>query len=167
MTMELALSKGYVATIDDADAHLARFKWFAVTPYPGLVYAVRRRPKDEIAASPGSPKISLHRQLLGVLGSVQVDHINGDTLDNRRDNLRLASSTENGSNRSLNRNSTSGYKGVTWVKARGNWRANIKVNGKPISLGVYDDPVEAARAYDKAAIELHGAFAKPNFPDKV
>jgi hypothetical protein len=106
----------------------------------------------------------MHRQILGAPPGQQVDHINGDTLDNRRVNLRLATHGQNQHNRGKYRNNKSGYKGVSWDKAAGKWRAQIKFNNKKYNLGRYHDPIEAALAYDAAAIRLHGAFARLNFP---
>lgn len=92
----------------------------------------------------------------------QLDHINGNTSDNRILNLRPASRIENSFNRRLNKNSTSGYKGVNWHKAAGRWQARIWVNGKVHHLGWFDNPITAAAAYDDAARRLHGQFAKLN-----
>lgn len=109
----------------------------------------------------------LHRVLMNP-GNLMVDHINGDGLDNRRVNLRLATNAENQRNRRLNRNSTSGFKGVT---ASGNvlnpWAAHIRHVGRRHHLGLFPTREEAARAYDEAARRLFGAFALPNFPDAV
>lgn len=91
-----------------------------------------------------------------------VDHINGDTLDNRRSNLRAASKSQNGANRGRPVNNTSGYKGVSWHKASQKWKAQITVDGKTIYLGVYTNPEAAAAAYDEAADQYFGAFAHKN-----
>lgn len=92
-----------------------------------------------------------------------VDHINGDTLDNRRSNLRLCTVSGNNHNRMKSKNNTSGYKGVSWLKQNQKWRAYIKVNSKDKHLGCYLDKEDAARAYDKAAKEYFGEFARLNF----
>lgn len=93
-----------------------------------------------------------------------IDHINGKKTDNRIENLREATSSENKYNVGLRADNTSGYKGVHWFKTRSRWRAEIKQCGKSLNLGYFDTPEEAALAYDTAARQLHGAFARLNFP---
>ena len=99
---------------------------------------------------------------------IGVDHINGDTTDNRFSNLREANQVKNGVNRGKPSNNTSGFKGVSWHKQGKGWAAQlgIRVDGarSKIHLGLFDTPEEAARAYDEKALELHGEFAKLNFP---
>lgn len=104
-----------------------------------------------------------HRVIMSAPSGMQVDHINGNTLDNRRCNLRICTSAENGRNRKPRKGGSSGYKGVCWNKPAQKWQARIMVGGKSISLGYFDDEVEAARAYDAAACEFHGDFARLNF----
>jgi hypothetical protein len=89
----------------------------------------------------------------------QIDHINGDKLDNRACNLREASHSQNLFNQRVKRNSTSGVKGVFPIP-KGRWRAEIKAHGKVYRLGHYDTIDEAASAYEKAAQRLHGEFAR-------
>lgn len=107
----------------------------------------------------------MHRTLMGLHphDGCQVDHVNGNGLDNRRANLRLSTKAQNGRNRGPNYNNTSGYKRVCWHKGCRKWLASIQVDWRTINLGVYTDPVDAALAYDLAAIELHGEFAWTNF----
>ncbi len=85
-------------------------------------------------------------------------------MNNRRDNLRPANSSQNGSNRGKQRDNKSGYKGVCWSTKDKRWRATIKLNRKGIYLGNFLTAEEAARAYDAAAREMHGEFACLNFP---
>lgn len=161
--MQIRLTRGLVATIDEQDAHLAKSKW-NVLPSKGSGFYAKRAPTKEERAR-GLNNVLLHRVILDAPAGVDVDHINGDGLDNRRANLRLATESENLRNQGKHKNNKSGYKGVHLYK--GKWVAQIQHHGRHHHLGVYDDPVEAARAYDKAANELHGTFAKPNFPDKA
>jgi HNH endonuclease len=91
-----------------------------------------------------------------------IDHINGKKADNRIGNLRLASPAQNTVWRKLNKNNTSGFRGVSWFKPAKRWSSRIKVGGKHISLGYYEDAVRAAEAYDMAAVKHFGVFAKTN-----
>lgn len=110
--------------------------------------------------------IYLHREVMALLGNVPkqalVDHVNHDRLDNRAINLRLASKSENMCNRGATAGSKSGYKGVYEHKASRKWRAYIKKDYKQKYLGVFDTKEEAALAYNRAALELHGQFAYLN-----
>ena len=107
----------------------------------------------------------LHHFLLPTPDGFEVDYRNGDKLDCRHANLRLATTTENHWNRGLMRVNTSGYKGVTWDKRKRRWRAQIQTCGKNRFLGYFDTPEEAALAYNDAAIALCGSFAWLNEVD--
>lgn len=100
----------------------------------------------------------LHQLLMGFPGCL-VDHINHDTLNNTRSNLRTASYSENNSNIKFRKDNTSGYKGVYWNKSCGKYQAGIFKNRKFHYLGLYSDPEEASKAYKKAALELFKEFA--------
>lgn len=93
-----------------------------------------------------------------------IDHINGDGLDNRRSNLREVTHAENLQNRGMQTNNKSGYKGVHWHKKDRRWHAEIRANKRRHYLGSFATAIEAAKAYDRAAQEYHGAFARMNFP---
>jgi len=161
MSQEIPLTRGYVAIVDDGDYEdLAKHKWCALQA-GRRIYAVRRSPNAEI----GGPRMVLmHRVVIGAEVDQDADHISGDTLDNRRTNLRACVPAQNACNRGPNANNTSGYKGVSWRPNRGKYRATINVNRKQVHLGHFDTPEDAARAYDAAAIRLHGDFARLNFP---
>jgi len=105
----------------------------------------------------------MHRVILDAPMNMLVDHINGNGLDNRRENLRICTNTENLRNRGKDRDNTSGYKGVVIKKGEKKFRAQIRVNQKTIHLGSFSTPEEAARAYDDAAREYFGEFAWTNF----
>lgn len=105
----------------------------------------------------------MHRFILDAPHGMEVDHKNGDGLDCRRENMRLATRKQNAFNRKRPSVNTSGFKGVTLVKPTGKWLAQIEVGGKNMHLGTYESKIEAARAYDKAAIKYHGEFARLNF----
>lgn len=102
----------------------------------------------------------MHRIILpGIETSLHIDHINGNRLDNRKENLRVATCSQNVMNRGKQANNTRGYKGVIYDKSRGKWRAEITANKKSHYLGRFDTAEEAALAYNEAAKELHGEFA--------
>lgn len=156
--VEVPLTRGYVAIVDAADAErVLAYRWFA-QPNVRNVYAIRgiRRP-DGVRTTQ-----SLHKFLTGF---AVTDHVNGDGLDNRRSNLRDATTAENGRNRRRQSNNASGFKGVFWNKADRKWRASIGVtDGKRQHLGCFSTPEAAAQAYDEAAREMYGEYASVNFP---
>jgi hypothetical protein len=99
----------------------------------------------------------IHRMILGCKG--EIDHVNGNGLDNRKSNLRSCLHSENMKNRKLNKNNKSGYKGVFWNKKTLKWQACIMCDGKRIHLGCFNDLLSAAKAYRYAEIDLYGRFA--------
>ena len=115
---------------------------------------------------PAKARLYLHREVMRLSGvsveKVRVDHVNGDPLDNRVRNLRMASQAENMRNRTKTRANTSGYKGVTFHGQTRKWKAYIKKNYKQHYLGLFPTPQEAAIAYNHAAKLLHGEFALLN-----
>lgn len=156
---EIPLTRGYVTIIDDADApFVAQHKWYASTRPGGfLPYAVR-----SVWTPERVKRIYLHRVLMNAPTGLQVDHINHDSLDNRRCNLRIATSAENQANRVSERGQK--LKGAYLQARTGRWRAQISVNQKVLHLGCFATEEEAARAYDLAALEVFGEFASLNFP---
>lgn len=155
---EIPLSQGKVAIIDDADLPLvAPFKW-----YCNYGYAVR-----SILDCGKHRQVRMHRVIMNAPDGMEVDHINGDRLDNRRANLRLCSRADNLKNKAVCKKHAeiaSRFKGVSWHKSSRKWRARIKLDKIYRSLGYFTDETEAALAYDTAARELFGEFARPNFP---
>jgi hypothetical protein len=99
---------------------------------------------------------------MNVSAGVQVDHINRDTLDNRRKNLRIASRLQSNANRGSHQGGTSKFKGVSWYKRSQRWAAQIQVDGKKIHLGRFGNECVAAIAYNKAALKYHCKFAVLN-----
>lgn len=157
--VEVPLTQGLVALIDPGDAvAVLGLNWCALLN-GRTAYAQRgiRRPDG------GWTTISLHKFLTGWN---YVDHRNGNGLDNRRANLREATHAQNTRNARRRSDSTTGFKGV-WLHREGVWRATIQAAGRRQHLCVYPTPEDAARAYDEAARELHGEFARLNFPAEV
>lgn len=103
--------------------------------------------------------IRMHREIVNPGEGFVVDHANRDRLDNRRENLRIASRSQNTANSIMSSRNTSGYKGVHFRKEQNRWRAFICVNKKGISLGQYATAEEAAHAYNEAASKYFGEFA--------
>ena len=108
-------------------------------------------------------RIRLHRYIMGLADdSLVIDHINHDKLDNRKSNLRICTHSENHAARRIQSNNTSGYKGVTYDKARSKYEVQIKFNGKKYFVGRFRNIIDAALAYNEKALELHGDFAVLN-----
>lgn len=158
---EIQLTKGLVAIVDDKDfEELSKYKWSASHDGKSF-YACR-----SFGYKDGKQKkIKMHRQILGdKCVGLQVDHINMNTLDNRRENLRACTKSQNMMNRGKTAKNTSGFKGAKkWHK--GGFVASITVMQKVKTIGYYDTVEEAARAYDEAAKRLHGEYARLNFPE--
>ena len=110
--------------------------------------------------------MEIHHPELRDNPNLQVDHINGNRLDNRKENLRLVTPQQNNMNRKPLKNSTSKYKGVFWDKNRNKWLVLIMIGDKSRYLGRYQDEREAALAYDKAAKKLFGEYAHLNFGEE-
>lgn len=113
-------------------------------------------------ARAGNKRGYMHQFIMWAPKGYQIDHINGNKLDNRKENLRVISSKLNKWNQGIRSNNTSGYKGVSWSKNAQKWHAYIKVNYKRIHIGLFDDKEDAAKAYNAAAAEHFGEFARYN-----
>ena len=157
MTREIPLTRGLVTIVDDEDfAELNRWSWSA--SYQG--YAIR----SSARVGEKQKALRMHRVLLCAPPELYVDHINGRPWDNRRANLRICTHAENLHNAKRPRHNRSGFKGASWDSSRGSWRAYICLQGRTRTLGRFADAASAAQAYDRAAREFFGEFARPNSP---
>lgn len=155
---EIPLTRGYVALVDDDDyERVSVYKWHVDSRgmRQNTVYATRALPAPDRKKSQ-----QLHRLIMNAPADLDVDHIDGNGLNCQKSNMRLATAAQNSHNRKKNRNNTSGYKGVHWVESRKKWRSEIKIQNKKISLGNFSDVLDAAKAYQDAAIKYHGDFAR-------
>ena len=148
------------ALVDDEDfEYLNQFKWRPVKA--GNTFYAKRH----LYTNGKRTTITMHREILGTKNKlICIDHINCNGLNNQRKNLRTCTRQQNQMNRAkANKNSTSKYKGVCWDKSRTNWMSTIHINRIQINLGRFNNEIDAAKAYDKAAKELFGEFANLNF----
>lgn len=157
--MELIITnkKGQQFTVlyDDEDHAIVSSRTWSVEANRQALYVGHTRPNI--------PGVKLHRLIMGVTDTaIKVDHINHNGLDNRKQNLRICTTTQNAQNSSSRKNSTSKYLGVS-IRKNGKWVAQIQVNKVKINLGYYVNEVEAAVIYDNAALKYFGDFANLNF----
>ena len=158
--MEIELTKGQVAIVDEKNADLALLNWYCHNGY-----AARATPGDR-GKLEYLHRVVYERELGRKLEpGEEVDHIDRNTVDNRIENLRLATRAQNMANKGKQKGTySSEYKGVYWNKAKKKWQAQIKVNYKRIHLGYFDLECEAAMEYDWYAKKYFGEFARLNFP---
>jgi hypothetical protein len=156
-SVRVELSQDQYAVIDAEDWEVASsYRWYAWRSHPSSTWYA--------ASSTPSRRIYMHRLLAGNPKGLQVDHKDGSGLNNRRSNLRIATSQQNQQNRGMDSRNTSGFKGVKWNARRGHWVACIRANGKDLYLGSFKNAEDAARAYDAAARTHFGEFVAVNFP---
>ena len=157
---EIPLTRGMVALVDDDDfERIAKYRWYAHRNSSGIVYA-RATIKD---SNGRNKRIRMHRLVLNECAPL-IDHVNGNGLDNRKQNLRLASNSQNlGNSRKGFGQGSSKYRGVHWDRMARFWRACISIKNRTKWLGTFPSEIEAATAYDLAAKEHFGDFARLNF----
>lgn len=159
--IKIPLTQGKFALIDDEDwPAISGYKWHAAK-FPHTFYA-----KSNIPIGDGKgTTIRMHSIILCPNTGQQVDHINHNGLDNRRNNLRLCTNQQNQGNRRKWKPKSSLYKGVFWDKQKNKFRASIRRNMKLKHLGCFHDEIEAAKAYDIEALKHFGEFALINFKE--
>ncbi len=158
MIKKIELTQGKVSLVDEEDfEYLNQWKWYAQKDYKNGNYYAQRHD------SQNNKKIVLmHKEILGVENKKQVDHKDGDGLNNQRTNLRPSSHSQNHSNTERYKNNKSGYKGVSWNKHSKKYLAQTSIDGKILVIGYFDSPEDAATAYNTVANQLHGDFTRPN-----
>jgi hypothetical protein len=158
MAKEIQLTQGKVAIVDDADFEfLNQFKWHALK-LAGKFYVGRKLTVSKCKQN----QILMHRFIMKPDKGMVIDHLDGNPLNNQKNNLRICTHSENMRNCKISINNTSGFKGVSFVKKNNTYKSAIKLNKKTIYLGYYIDPIDAARAYNDAALKYHGEFANLN-----
>lgn len=167
---EIPLTQGYLTKVDDENFYeLIKHRWYAdvYTDKSGGVHVYAER-----GINTGNNKIVKVKMSHVIIGEVpkgkHVDHINGDTLDNQRANLRICEPKQNFQNRRVSRSKEScGYIGVFYRKDRNQWIANVRANGEHFHVGTFNTAEEAALARDVEAKKRLGEFARLNFPEKL
>jgi len=153
----IPLTQGQFAILDAED--FERIEEMGPWCYLARGYGVKAKPNRK-------GLIYMHRKIIKVKKGIYLDHINGNKLDNRKINLRKCTRQQNNWNVPPNKRNKTGFKGVTFNKNKKRYTASLKVNKVKYTIGTFDCPVEAAKAYDLKALELYGEFAWLNFPKK-
>lgn len=140
----------FIFDIDDFDK-VSRYHWYEETN--GYIRSSGKKKED---------KVFLHRLVMNASDDINIDHINHNTFDNKKSNLRIATTSQNAMNRIKGSNNTSSVTGVVWVKSRNNWKAEIKLNDKMIYLGNYEKFEDAVKARKDAEDIYFGEFSYDN-----
>ena len=156
--MKIPLSQGKFAIVDDGDYDwLNQWKWCISSGG----YAIRVQHIGYFNGKKKQKTFRMHRIIMNAPDDMDIDHINGNALDNRRCNLRICTISQNLCNQKKTRGKSK-YLGVDWHKIAKKWRAAIQINKKRYYLGCFISEIDAARAYNEAAKKLHGEFARLN-----
>jgi len=162
---KIPLTRGRYAIVDDEDyGWLSRWNWYLVAG-EGMVGYAHYRPKK-----PG-PYYYMHRLIAKLMFDIpegyEVDHINGNSLDNRRSNIRIVTHRQNMLNVKKRKDTTSKYQGVSWVsgKRKKHWYAYCFEHGHQVCIGYFHTEIEAAKARDETVKTIYGKHAHLNFPE--
>ena len=156
------LTEGKFAIVDPQDFYkFNNFEW-CLKEERKCFYAVRFNNR----CGKNSTIVSMHRLIMNPTDGLLVDHKNRDGLDNRRENLRIATHSQNECNKLQKKNTSSQFMGVSFDKHRGKWSSSIGFELKKIWLGRFDSEIDAAKAYDATAKKYFGEFARFNFPEE-
>lgn len=157
----LTQKKFAIVDADDYE-YLSQFKWFfhkGGISKTGAFYGYAER-KQRIGGK--DTAIRMHRVINKTPDGLYTDHVNGNTLDNRKINLRTATSTQNQMNRKSAEGSSSRFKGVHWNKTNKHWQARLKADGKERTIGTFKSEIDAAKAYNEVAEKEFGQYARLN-----
>lgn len=151
---EIQLTQGKFAMVDDEDYEkLNKFNYCYNKGYAARGRTIGKNKRDTI---------TMHKDIIFCPEGMEIDHINGNKLDNRKSNLRICTKQQNQWNCSSTKNSTSKYRGVCFDNGTGKWRAGIMKDGKFIHIGRFFSETEAAIAWNEKAIEICGEYARLN-----
>lgn len=154
MPKEILITRGEVTLVDDdIFEELSKYKWYLIDGFAGRT--VKKEDKRTT--------IYMHRVVVDAPKGLSVCHLNGNKLDNRRENLCLVKPSTRMHKRKPNLKHSSEYRGVYWAKDKRKWVSEIKVNKKHVRLGCFENEQEAAIAYDEAARKYYGLLAQTNF----
>jgi hypothetical protein len=154
--VHISVGEGQTLLIEKRDLWIFESRCWSVRKHRNTHY---------LYAAQGAKKLHLHREILNAPEDLEVDHRNGDGLDNRRSNLRLATRIQNSWNRTRSKTNQSGYLGVDYHKKLGYWRARLSVKGKLVHCSYHADALTAAQVRDEAAKNYFGEWARLNFPE--
>ena len=156
---KIPLTQNKLASIDNEDFELiSQYKW-CVSKKHSISYAITSAIKNNIKTT-----LKMHRLIMKIVDpKIQIDHVDGDGLNNQKLNLRICTSQQNQRNRQKNKVSSSKFKGIWWDKRVKKWQVSIQIGKKRKHLGYFHNEIEAAKAYDTAAKKYFGEFARFNF----
>jgi hypothetical protein len=147
---KILLTQNRFTLVDDEDFEkLNKYNWCVSSGYA-------------VGGTNRNGHFKMHRIILGVKRGQEVDHIDGNRLNNQKSNLRIASRTQNQMNRKIQINNHSGFKGVSWCKRTKKWLVQIRVKTKTIFLGYFEERIDAANVYNETAKRFFGQYAKLN-----
>lgn len=161
----IPLTQGFEAIVDNTDkTWLTQWSWCILHGYAARSKTLMNNEGKRVHRT-----LYMHREIMAPLPGFDVDHINGNRLDNRRENLRICTHQQNLFNSKLSAANKSGYRGVSWDTNNRRWVVQIRLNGKPYYIGAFRDKHEAARAYNEHALKFRGEFAVLNtiWPDDL